>query len=118
VQALISEIPQKSPHVFGRRLKAVRQKMGLAQDKLGVLVGLDELTASARISRYENGVHEPPVKTAQLIAASIGVPLAYLYCDDDRLADFILKTCKYKDDQWVALSNFMDSMSQVTVFVK
>lgn len=114
MDALINEIQKKS-HVFGRRLKAARQRLRLAQDKLGVLVGLDELTASARISRYENGIHEPPIKTAQLIAASIGVPLAYLYCEDDRLADFILKTHRFKDDQWSALSNCVDAISETTV---
>jgi transcriptional regulator with XRE-family HTH domain len=64
--------------------------MGIPQDKFGVLVGLDEGTSSARISRYESGIHEPPIKTARLIAEALGVPLGYLYCDDDRLAQLIL----------------------------
>lgn len=106
----------KNPHIFGRRLKAARLRLGLAQDKLGVLVGLDEMTASARISRYENGVHEPPIKTALSIAASLGVPLAYLYCDDDRLADFILKTHSYHEDQWSALNRFIHAISEDSVF--
>ncbi|MDI9234741.1 helix-turn-helix domain-containing protein [Limnohabitans lacus] len=97
-------------HVFGRRLKAARRRQGLAQDKLGVLIGLDEHTASARISRYENGIHEPPVKTAQLIAVILNVPLAYLYCEDDRLADLILKASKLKDEQWAALGDTLRLM--------
>ena len=64
--------------------------MGIAQDKLGVLIGLDETVSSARMSRYESGVHEPPIKTARDIAHALGVPLGYLYCDDDRLAEIIL----------------------------
>lgn len=64
--------------------------MGLPQDKLGVLIGLDEQTASARISRYESGIHEPPVSTARSLAEALGVPLGYLYCDDDRMAGIIL----------------------------
>lgn len=92
--------------------------MGLAQDKLGVSVGLDEQTASARISRYENGIHEPPIKTAQLIANSLGVPLAYLYCEDDQLADFILRTCKFKDHQWSVLNHFLKSFSGETLITK
>jgi transcriptional regulator with XRE-family HTH domain len=64
--------------------------MGIAQDKLGVMLGLDEHTASARISRYESGIHEPALKTARSLADSLGVPLGYLYCDDDRLAQIIL----------------------------
>jgi transcriptional regulator with XRE-family HTH domain len=64
--------------------------MGIAQDKLGVKIGLDETVASARISRYESGVHEPPIKTAWDIAQALEVPLGYLFCDDDRLAEIIL----------------------------
>lgn len=64
--------------------------MGIPQDKLGVLIGLDEHTASARISRYESGVHEPPLKTARHLAEALGVPLGYLYCDDDKLANIVL----------------------------
>ena len=64
--------------------------MGIAQDKLGVMLGLDEHTASARISRYESGIHEPPLQTARSLAEALGVPLGYLYCDDDRLAQIIL----------------------------
>lgn len=64
--------------------------MGIAQDKLGVMIGLDEHTASARISRYESGIHEPPLQTARSLAEALGVPLGYLYCDDERLAQIIL----------------------------
>ena len=34
----------------------------------------------------ELGVHEPPVPTARLIASAMGVPLAYMYCEDDKVA--------------------------------
>jgi transcriptional regulator with XRE-family HTH domain len=76
--------------VFGTRLREARLRMGIPQDKLGVLIGLDEHTASARISRYESGVHEPPIKTARDLAEALDVPLGYLYCDDDKLANIVL----------------------------
>jgi transcriptional regulator with XRE-family HTH domain len=76
--------------VFGRRLREARLRAGLPQDKLGVRIGLDEQTASARISRYESGIHEPPVRTARALADALEVPLGYLYCDDDRLAQIML----------------------------
>lgn len=78
------------PSVFGRRLRQARKWAGLPQDKLGVAIGLDETTSSARISRYETGVHEPPIATARLLALELGVPLAFLYCDDDDLAVALL----------------------------
>jgi len=85
--------------------------MGLSQDKLGVLLGLDEQTASARISRYENGIHEPPLKTAQSIAVTLGVPLAYLYCDDNRLAELILQCSKFTEEHWQSLDSYIQSLS-------
>jgi len=76
--------------IFARRLRQAREALGLPQDKFGVLIGLDESCSSARISRYEAGIHEPPLKTAQLLAATLGVPLAYLYCEDDQMAEMIV----------------------------
>lgn len=40
--------------------------------------------------RSELGVHEPPTPTAKLIADALGVPLMYLYCEDDNLAELLL----------------------------
>jgi transcriptional regulator with XRE-family HTH domain len=75
--------------LFGRRLREARLRTGIAQDKLGVMIGIDELTSSARISRYENGTHEPPFTTAEKLAAALNVPTAFFYCEDDGLARLI-----------------------------
>ena len=63
---------------FGRRLREARLRADIPQDKLGVAIGLDEGTASARISRYETGTHAPPYDVAQEIAKVVRVPVAYL----------------------------------------
>jgi transcriptional regulator with XRE-family HTH domain len=86
-----------SDSVFGKRLKEARLRLEIPQDKLGVMIGLDEHTASARISRYENGVHEPQIKISKLLASVLGVPLAYLYCDDEKLAKIVLAAHKLSD---------------------
>jgi transcriptional regulator with XRE-family HTH domain len=83
--------------VFGSRLREARLRMGIPQDKLGVMIGLDEHTASARISRYEAGIHEPPIKTARQLADALQVPLGYLYCDDDKLANIVLAASQLND---------------------
>jgi transcriptional regulator with XRE-family HTH domain len=88
--------------------------MGIAQDKLGVKIGLDETVASARMSRYESGVHEPPIKTARDIAQALGVPLGYLYCDDDRLAEIILAASELPGaDQQQLLQSLRDRLEQL-----
>lgn len=64
--------------------------MGLAQEKVGVAIGLDESCARTRISRYEHGVHEPPLSTVKLLAAALQVPLPYFYCEDEDVARLLL----------------------------
>lgn len=76
--------------VFGQRLRQARLHVGIPQDRLGVAIGLDETTASTRVSRYETGVHATPYPVAQQLASALGVPTAFLYCDDDDLASVIL----------------------------
>ena len=83
-----------SANILAKRLRQAREAIGLPQDKLGVLIGLDEGCSSARISRYESGKHQPPLKTVQLLADRLGVPTAYLYCEDDLLAEAILKLAR------------------------
>lgn len=75
--------------LFGRRLREARLRHGIAQDKLGVAVGLDEGSSSARISRYETGTHEPPFSMAEKLSDVLCVPVAYFYCADDALAELL-----------------------------
>ena len=82
-----------TPHaqnITGRRIRALREELGWSQEKVGVAIGIDESSARARISRYELGVHEPPLPTVRLIAEVLDVPLSYLYCEDDRIALLLL----------------------------
>jgi transcriptional regulator with XRE-family HTH domain len=82
------------PHsrsVLGARLRQRREELGWSQEKVGVAIGIDESSSRTRISRYESGIHEPPVAIALLLAKALDVPLAYLYCDDDQVADLLLR---------------------------
>lgn len=79
-----------SNNVWGRRLKEARQAAGLSQKQLGIKAGLDPFVASARINRYEVGVHKADYKIAQLLANTLDIPTGYLYIEDDDLAEVIL----------------------------
>jgi len=94
-----------SKTVFGRRLRQARLRASLPQDRLGVLAGLEESSSSARISRYESGVHEPPVKFAEELAKVLGVPVAFLYCSDDRLAEIIIAYSSISEEKRQKLVN-------------
>jgi transcriptional regulator with XRE-family HTH domain len=85
--------------LFGRRLREARLRIGIAQDKLGVLIGMDESCSSARISRYETGVHEPPIAIVEKIATTLKLPLPYFYCEDDVLAELIVLYYSLNDNQ-------------------
>ena len=80
-------------------MRDARRRMGLPQDKLGVAIGLDEGSSSARISRYETGTHEPPFATAVNLAKVLRVPVAYFYCEDDRLAELLVRYSSLKKPQ-------------------
>ena len=75
--------------VLSRRLRQARQRRDLPQDRLGILAGLEESSSSARMSRYESGIHEPPFQFVEAVAKVLGISAAYFYCTDDRLAEII-----------------------------
>ena len=75
---------------FARRLKAARKAAELTQQQLAVHAGLDEESASARISQYETGKHVPTFQTAIRLAAALAIPVEYLYSPDDATADLLL----------------------------
>ncbi|MDS7907817.1 helix-turn-helix transcriptional regulator [Klebsiella pasteurii] len=73
------------------RLKAARLKAGLSQERLGILAGIDEATASARMNQYERGIHTPDFALACRLASVMGIPACYFYAVEDDLADIILE---------------------------
>lgn len=75
--------------IYSRRLREARQAKGLSQRALGVQAGISESSASARINRYETGVHQPDYQTLSKLANTLGLPTAYFYAEDDTLAEVI-----------------------------
>ena len=77
--------------VFALRLAQARERSGFSQTQLGVLAGLDPSVASPRINQYERGKHEPQLKTAKRLAEVLGIPPAFLYTEDELLAELLLQ---------------------------
>lgn len=71
---------------FARRLREAREAAGISQKQLGILAGIDQFVASARINQYERGKHIPDLLTAQRLAAELGVPVSYLFEPNNDLA--------------------------------
>ncbi len=62
-------------------------------------MGLESTSASARMNQYESGKHQPDFNMAKKIAEQLDVPVAYLYCDSDEMAELILKFSKLTQEQ-------------------
>lgn len=79
---------------FAKRLKQARLRKAAgrrySQEQLGIEAGIVEETASARMNQYERGVHLPDLDMAARIAKLLDVPLAYLFCSEDDLAELLL----------------------------
>ena len=78
----------KQPPI-SKRIKELRTEAGLSQKKLGILAGIDEFSASARMNQYEKGKHIPDFTTIQRFAKVLKVPACYFYAEDDDMADMI-----------------------------
>lgn len=91
------------------RLKSARKLANLTQEQLGKLLGFEGTSASARLSQYESGKHAPDFGTAKRIAQALDVPVAFLYCDDDNLAQLILSYGKLTPEAQAELIKLISS---------
>lgn len=85
--------------VFSKRLKEARREAGLSQERLGVLAGIDEMSASARMNQYERGKHEPDFSMVKRIARALDVPVPFFYAEDDDEALLIRWFCKLSAEE-------------------
>ncbi|SHF59576.1 MULTISPECIES: helix-turn-helix domain-containing protein [Marinomonas] len=94
-----------------QRLKSARKLAKLTQEKLSNKLGFDDRShGTARISQYETGKHAPDFAMAKKMADALGVPVAYLYCDEEKLADLILAASKLDENQ---LTMIIESISDL-----
>ncbi len=76
--------------VLARRLKEARTTAGLSQERLGLEAGLDPMSASARMNRYEQGKRVPSLELVERIAEVLKVPAAYFYAVEDETAELLV----------------------------
>jgi transcriptional regulator with XRE-family HTH domain len=87
-------LTQSVTAIFAKRLKAARAMRGLSQRALGGLLPGDKANGSVRINRYEQEVNRADMGTAAEIARALGVPLAYLFAEEDDQAELLLAFAK------------------------
>ncbi|MDC5558429.1 XRE family transcriptional regulator [Acinetobacter seifertii] len=102
------------PHlsnVFAMRLRLARKAKGLSQERLGILAGIDESSASARMNQYERGKHVPDFLVASRIAEVLELPTAYFYIEDDLLAEIIQKSYSLNSEQKKIVLGFIKNIN-------
>ncbi len=108
ILAMVKDTKQLS--LFASRLKTARERLGISQMELGVLAGIDEYSASARINQYERGKHTPDFSTAGNLGKVLGVPAAYFYAEDESLGDLIVLFEKLNAAERESLITFAGSL--------
>ncbi|BFI54383.1 helix-turn-helix transcriptional regulator [Yersinia pseudotuberculosis] len=95
-----------------KRLKEARLRAGLSQEKLGILAGIDEASASARMNQYEKGKHTPDFEMACKLAKVLDIPESYLYTKDDLMAEMILKFYHLSNKNRIEIMNVISNNDQ------
>jgi transcriptional regulator with XRE-family HTH domain len=97
--------------IIAKRLKEARLRAGISSQKeLGIRAGINEFGASSRMNHYEQGKHKPDVLILKRLAVVVQVPVPYFYCEDDELADLILKFGTLNEVQKKRLLAFVDKL--------
>ena len=98
--------------IFPIRLRSARKVKGLSQERLGILAGIDESSASARMNQYETGKYAPDFLMAKKIAEVLDVPTTYFYTEDDLMAEMVLKFHFLTQIQKKKVINFIDTIEK------
>ena len=98
--------------VLSKRLREARAAAGISQEQLGILAGIDEFSASARMNQYERGKHSPNLQLMRRIAKVLGLPVAYFYADDEQLATILDGYGKLNAKQRRRLLDFLAELQE------
>lgn len=98
---------------FTKRLKEARQRAGLSQEQLGIDAGLEPASASTRMNRYELGKRFPDLELIERLAATLRVPVPYLFAKEQECAELLLGFDRLsKSDKAAVLSLVSDLVSK------
>ncbi|MEI7194032.1 helix-turn-helix transcriptional regulator [Pectobacterium brasiliense] len=96
--------------IFTKRLKEARKEAAVSQEWLGILAGIDEMSASARMNQYERGKHEPEFSMVERIANVLRVPESYFFEKDDEIAWLIKSLHRADESRRKAAMEYMHSV--------
>jgi len=92
-------VSEKQSNPLPLRLKQARTAMGISQKQLGIQLGMEPGTASARMNHYEKGKHTPDYATLKAMADELGVPVAYFFCESEKSAQLLCLLEQMSDEE-------------------
>lgn len=95
--------------LFAERLKQARKLAELSQKQLGILAGMDEFSASARMNQYERGKHLPDLDTSKRLADVLKMPMAFFYCPEDKIAELLIKLSELSELEIETINGLIDN---------
>jgi len=84
----------------------------MTQEQLAIKAGIDEFSASARMSQYESGKHFPKYEIAQRLATVLKIPVEYLYAADDKSAKLLLRWNRLSRNQQKETLEYLEKMEK------
>ncbi|WP_428852595.1 helix-turn-helix domain-containing protein [Imbroritus primus] len=97
-------------NTFAQRLKEARKRAGLSQEALGRNAGLDEMSASTRMNRYELGKRMPDPELVERIAVVLNLPAAYFYAVSDDEAELLIKFHRLSSEGRAKVMSFLGQL--------
>lgn len=97
--------------VFAKRLKEARLNAGLSQEQLGVLIGIEEASASSRMNHYEKSRHEPDFSAIERMAAVLKVPESFFFEKDDQIALLLLSIHQMNPGSRIKVINLVEEIT-------
>lgn len=94
------------------RLKQARKHAQITQKNLGIMIGMDESSASGRMNHYEKGRHTPDISTLKKMADALGVPLNYFFCEDNESAELATAISKLTIEQKNQVIEFIHNLQK------
>lgn len=96
--------------VLAKRIKQARIQAGLSQERLGLDAGLDEMSASTRMNRYELGKRIPAPDFVERLSKVLGVPAAFFYAVEEDEAELLAKFHRLSAEEREQLIRQLDEL--------
>ena len=94
-------------------ISSVRATPSVSVKQLGIRIGIDPASASARMNRYELGKRVPDLDLIERLAAELDLPAAFFYAEGDDEAELLVKFHRLKGRERETALTFVSELSDL-----